>query len=73
MFWGALCLCHLGKMAGATVSADQVCPIMGCHGASLMGQLALVLVRDKRLTEAVGQLWCLDPIFVHTIKMEGEH
>ena len=48
MFWGALCLCHLGKMAGATVSADQVCPIMGCHGASLMGQLALVLVRHKR-------------------------
>lgn len=45
---GALHLYPLDEMAGAVVSADQVCPGLSCTGAILVGGLGLVWARDLR-------------------------
>lgn len=56
-FWDTLCLCQLGIMARAIVSADQGCPVCFARGA--------------RFTEAVGWLgpWTL---FLFRLSISGE-
>lgn len=68
---GALCLCHFGKMALAVVSADQKYPSIHCTMAALIGCLGMMWARSPGLTEAVGQLGCLDCGPIHIIKVKG--
>lgn len=62
----ALNLCHIGKMAGAVVSADQGCPGVHYTGATLVGCLGLVWAVGLGLTEVVGLLVCPDSAPVHS-------
>lgn len=65
-------LCQLGEMAGAIVSTEQGC-LNVCHaGATLVVWLGLVWARVPGSLRQQGQLACLDPDPVYTIKVEEE-
>ena len=58
-------------MVIAVVSADQGFPGIHCTVAALVGRLGMVWARGPGLTEAIGQLRCLDHAPIHVIKVES--
>lgn len=59
-------------MTRAVVSIDQWYPSVHWPGITLVGWPELIWIRDLVLTEAVGQLGCLDPVPIHAVKVKGE-
>lgn len=73
MLHGTLSLCHLGKMAGTIVSADQRVLVCTSPRPALVGLMGLLWARGPRITEGIGWLWTSDPASICAIRVEWEH